>query len=329
MATSGTVSQTRFTTRQVVDNAARRCKLLAPQITADHITIANDALYLLLSDLANQGAPLWCIEKVIYPLYAGVLSVPLGAATVDVLNANLRYLLEVTGTNTDSATEREIEFATETEVTTVGIKWAAASAPIEFARSDDGVTWEVIQTEDPDAVLGEWTWYDMDSVVAALYFRVRATSGVLDFETIYTANTPTEITLSRMNRDDYTNLPNKAFQSNRPLQYWFDRLLPQPFMRLWPVPDVSAETSQIVAWRHRYIMDVGTLTQELEVPQRWFEAVVAMLAFRLSEEFAEVTDMALVARLEAAADKALYIAQQEERDNSPINFAPNISAYTQ
>jgi hypothetical protein len=32
-------------------------------LSAEHVNIANDALYLLLSDLANQGAPLWCIQK--------------------------------------------------------------------------------------------------------------------------------------------------------------------------------------------------------------------------------------------------------------------------
>jgi hypothetical protein len=69
MAFSNTVSQTNFNTRRVIDNAIRRCKLTAQQITAEHIDIANDQLYLFLSDLANQGAPLWCIEKQIYPLY--------------------------------------------------------------------------------------------------------------------------------------------------------------------------------------------------------------------------------------------------------------------
>ncbi len=35
-----------------------------------------------------------------------------------------------------------------------------------------------------------------------------------------------------------------------------------------------------------------------------------------------------VAYLEKMADKFLYDAEQEERDKSPIYFAPNISVYT-
>jgi hypothetical protein len=72
MAYSNTISQTVFDTRKVIDNAVRRCRLPAEMITAEYIDIANDMLYLLLSDLANMGAPLWCIEKQIIPLYNGV-----------------------------------------------------------------------------------------------------------------------------------------------------------------------------------------------------------------------------------------------------------------
>lgn len=327
MASSGAISQTVFTTQKVIDNAARRCRLTAQQITAEHISIANDNLYLLLSDLANQGAPLWCIERVLLPLYQGIYSVPLDTGTVDIRNANLRYLQEVTGTNTDIATARTIEFDSATPVTTVGIKWDAASAPLSFERSDDGAAWTVIQSETPDAAAGEWSWYDMAQVIDALYFRIRATSGVLDYEMIYTGNNPTEIPLARLNIDEYTTLPNKSFTSNRPLQYWFDRLIPRPLMQLWPTPNEAAEVQQIVVWRHRYIQDVGTMVQTLDIPQRWFEAVVAGLAAKLVWELPEA-DVTRAPALKSAAAEALYVAQMEERDKSPINFAPNISAYT-
>lgn len=327
MAFSGTISATTFNTRKVIDRAFGRCKIKPELISAEYIDIAGDQLYLLLSDLANQGVPLWAIEKQIYPLYDGVGDVTLDIGTVDVLNGNLRWLQEVEGTNTDAATYRIVDFTDDTFVSTVGILWSAASVPISLSRSDDGVTWEVIQTETPDAASGEWTWYDLDSVVAARYFRVLATSGTLSFTDIYTGNTPTEIPLARLNRDDYTNLPNKVFQSNRPLQYWFDRQIPQPIMHLWPIPNEEAETMQITIWRHRQIMDPGSMTQEIEVPQRWLQAIVSMLASRLSYEIAEV-DAGIIPLLEGKADKDLYIAQLEERDNSPFNLTPGVAVYT-
>ena len=327
MAYSNTVSQTVFNTRKVIENAIRRCKLPAETITAEYVDIANDQLYLLLSDLANMGAPLWCIEKQIIPLYDGVGDVVLDTKVVDILNSNFRQLQTVSGVNTTTATEHTIAFGGDTFVTTVGIKWAAASVPIAIERSVDNIVWETIQTETPVATSGEWTWYDLESSIATPYFRVRATSGNLSFFEIYTGNTPTEIPLARMNRDDYTNLPNKYFQSNRPLQYWYDRLIPNPVMHLWPVPNSGADTSQLVLWVQRYIMDVGTMTQQIEVPQRWYEAIVAMLAAKMALEITEV-DVNLIGLLDAKADKALYTAQAEERDNSPMMIAPNIAMYT-
>ena len=327
MAFSNTVSQTNFNTRRVIDNAIRRCKLTAQQITAEHIDIANDQLYLFLSDLANQGAPLWCIEKQIYPLYDGVGDITMTDGTVDILNSNFRTLQEVTGTNVDTSTSRTVSFTTDIFVANVGIYWTAAAVPIALERSDDNVTWVTIQTETPTATAGQWTWYDLDSSVAARYFRVRATSGTLSFSQIYLANTPTEIPLARMNRDDYTNLPNKAFQNNRPLQFWFDRQVNNPIMHMWPVPNDAATVCQIVVWRQRYIMDVGTMTQDVEVPQRWLEAIVAGLAAKMALELVEV-DVNLIPILDQKAAISLNIAQMEERDNSPMMIAPNISPYT-
>jgi hypothetical protein len=327
MAFSNTVSQTVFNTRRIIDNSIRRCKLTAQQISAEHIDIANDQLYLFLSDLANQGAPLWCIEKQIYPLYDGVGDITMADGTVDILNSNFRTLQPVTGVNTDTSTTRTVAFTTDIFVSTVGIYWTAAAVPVALERSDDGVTWFTIQTETPTAVAGEWTWFDLDSSVAAPYFRVRATAGTLSFSQIYLANTPTEIPLARMNRDDYTNLPNKAFQSNRPLQFWFDRQVNNPIMHMWPVPNEAATVCQIVVWRQRYIMDVGTMTQDVEVPQRWLEAIVAGLAAKMALELVEV-DVNMIPILDQKAASALYIAQMEERDNSPMMIAPNISPYT-
>ena len=327
MAYSGTISQTTFNTRRVIEHAARRCKMPAQSLSAEHVDIANDVLYLLLSDLANQGAPLWCIQKSLYPLYEGMPYIATYEGTVDILNSNLRTLQQVSGANTDTATSRTVDFGGDAQVTTAGILWSGASVNVAFERSDDGVTWTLIQTETPSASAGEWTWFDMTQVLASRYFRIQSSGGNLNFSQIYLGNTPTEIPLARLNRDDYTNLPNKSFQSNRPLQYWLDRQSISPVMNLWPVPNAAATVMQIVVWAHRHVMDVGTMTQEIEVPQRWYEAIVSMLAAKLAMEYVEV-DMGMVPVLDAKAQAALYQAQQEERDNSPLNIAPSIGAYT-
>jgi hypothetical protein len=302
----------------------------AQQITSEMIDIANDQLYLILANLANRGVQLWCIERLIMPLYEGQGAVTLPIGTVDVLNTNLRTLQEATGTTATTSTTYQNYSVNGLTVTTVGIKWSATSRPFVIEQSNDGILWTAVETQEstsaPTQVAGEWLWIDTEVPVTADYFRVRVTSGTLSASEIYFGNTPNEIPIARLNRDDYTALPNKSFLG-RPLQFWFDRQLNQPIMRLWPAPNAQAETQQIVLWRHRYIQDVGTMTQELDVPQRWFDAIVAMLASKLAEETPEV-DANLMPILEAKAEKALAQAENEERDNSPIYWTPNLSMYT-
>jgi len=147
----------------------------------------------------------------------------------------------------------------------------------------------------------------------------------LSLRELFFGNNSTEITMARLNRDDYTNLPNKNFTANQPFQYWFNRTIPQSKIYLWPVP--SDPFIQMTVWYSRQIDDVGALTDELEVPQRWYEATVMMLAHRMSLELPGVP-LDRVQYLEAQAEKYLGQSEAEERDKSPIYLAPAIGVYT-
>jgi len=84
---------------------------------------------------------------------------------------------------------------------------------------------------------------------------------------------------------------------------------------------------QMTVWYSRQIMDVGDLSGELEIPQRWFLAVQSMLAHQMSLELPGVA-LDRITYLEGQAEKYLTLAEVEERDKSPIYFAPNIAVYT-
>lgn len=327
MAVSGTVSQTVFNTRKVIDHAFRRCRVPPEAISSEQISFALDNLYLILSGLANRGLQLWCIEKHLMPFYVnqGLITLPDGV--VDILNTNLRTLQEVSGTTTSTSTTSQTLFSTQTLVTNVGILWSGNSTSVAFETSSDGVVWTTVATEsNPSATANTYTWYDLEGGLATLYFRVRSTSGNLNQTAVFLGNTPTEIPMARLNRDDYVNLPNKMF-AGRPLQFWCDRQLNNPVMYLWPVPSAQFVTAQAVVWVKRYIMDVGTMTQEIEVPQRWYDAIVYVLAAKLAEETPTV-DPQMIAILDQKAQRALLEAENEERDDSPIYLTPNIAVYT-
>jgi hypothetical protein len=159
-----------------------------------------------------------------------------------------------------------------------------------------------------------------------MYYRVRAYNNTtLALREFYVGNNSTEIPMARLNRDDYTSLPNKNFPANQPFQFWFNRTIPVPEIYLWPVP--NDPFIQMTVWYSRQIMDVGSLTDELEIPQRWYEATVMMLSHRMSLELPGV-QMDRIGYLEKMAAQYLMEAEQEERDKSPIYISPNISVYT-
>jgi hypothetical protein len=326
MAFSGTVSTTVFNTNKVIDHAYRRCRVTAQRVTAELQGIATDALYLLLSELSSVKTPSWCIEKVILPFYEGQPNVTLPLGTVEVLNANYRYLQAVSGSNIVTATTYQVNFASTTVVSTVGIEWSAVSAPLSFSVSNDGITWTVVDTVTPTAVAGEITWFDIFPALAYAYFKITATAGVLSYTTITLGNTPNEIPFGVLNRDSYVAQANQIF-AGRPTTYWFQRDINRPVMHLWPAPNQAAELAQLIVWRHRHIMDVGTLQQELEIPQRWYEAIVSKLASKLALE-TDAVDMNLIPLLDAKAEQALREAWDGDNDGSPTTITPNIGVYT-
>jgi hypothetical protein len=328
VAVSGTVSQTVFNTRKVIDHAFRKCRLPPEGVGGEQIVTAQETLYLILSSLANRGIQLWCIEKLILPMYPNVAAVPVGNGIVDLLNTNLRTLQLQTGTETSTSTDFTFLFTEATQISNVGVLWnGTPPTSYSFQVSTNGSVWTTVETiTNTTSTADQWTWTDIDGAEPFLYFRVHSNGGNLNAADVLVGNTPNEIPMARLNRDNYSNLPNKFF-SGRPLQFWLDRTLNEPVMYLWPVPNVQFAEAQIVTYVKRYIMDVGSLTEEIEVPQRWFEAIVYQLAARIAEELPSV-DPSMLPILDQKALRSLNEAEMEERDNSPIYFTPNIAVYT-
>jgi hypothetical protein len=326
MAVSGTISATTFNTNKVIDHAFRRCKITAQRVTAEMQSIATDVLYLLLSEMASVRTPSWCIEKLILPFYEGQPNVTLPLGTEEVLNVNYRYLQPVTGAVVSTSTVYQVNFTSSTVVSTVGIEWSAAAVPLTFSVSNDNLTWTVVDTVTPSATAGQITWFDIYPAIAYQYFKITATSGTLSYSVITLGNTPSEIPFGVLNRDSYVAQSNQIF-AGRPTTYWFQRDINQPILHLWPAPNLAAEGAQLIVWRHRQIMDVGTLQQELDIPQRWYEAIVSQLAFKLAQEI-DVVDANLLVPLSQAAALNMNTAWNGDNDGSPTTIQPWIAPYT-
>jgi hypothetical protein len=231
-----------------------------------------------------------------------------------------------------------LQFESETSISNLGIlPNATGTWNIVVQTSPDGITYTTVYTNTAfDAVSGEWQWIDLYDVNtteagvalnAVMFVKLLATAPtVLDVAEFVVANNPSEIPMARINRDDYQSLPDKTFQG-RPVQFWLDIQRDNPVIRIWPAVQLQYTFYQLVLTRKRYLMDVGTLTQTLDFPQRWFEAVVSELAARLAMEIREV-DLNLIPVLRGAADSAIMNAWTGEGDSSPVFFRVNVRPYT-
>ena len=323
---------------------------LAEELTVEQVQASKQALFFILSNLINQGINYWCISKKVYGLNIDQYEYLLPVGGNDVLNALYRTLQRPPGAGYASSGSAALAFdgnITTSDAQTspngyiainygsnpvyagsIGILPAVSgSFHILLEWSNDGTTWNLLEdTGVTTWVSGTWLWYDIDPGQTCTYYRMRETSGnTLNVAEFYVGNLSTEVTMARLNRDDYTNLPNKNFSANQPYQFWLNRTIPQATIVLWPAP--SDPFVQMTIWYSRQVMDVGDLYDELEIPQYFYQAIQCMLAHQMSLVLPGV-DLARIQYLEGQADKYFTMAENENRDKSPIYYAPNISVYT-
>ena len=352
MAYSGTVGQTVISVQTLIDHGARRSGKLAEELTSEQVLSARESLFYLLSNLINIGIQYWASEKKVYGLKADQYEYLLPVGGNDVLNVLYRQMQRPTAAGylvssgvANNAFDNDVDtICVQTSPNgyiganygqnnpiyagSIGIlPGVSGSFHILLETSTDGTNWTLLEdTGVTTWVNNEWLWYDIDPGATVQYYRMRETGGnTLQVREFYVGNMSREITMARLNRDDYTNLPNKNFTANQPYQFWFNRTIPQAKITLWPTP--SDPFIQMTVWYSRQIMDVGDLTDELEIPQRWYLAIQSMLAHQMSLELPGV-DVARITYLEGQAEKHFNQAEQEERDKSPIYYAPAIGVYT-
>jgi hypothetical protein len=238
MAYSGTVGDTVISVQTLIDHGARRCGKLAEELTSEQLLSAKQSLFFLLSHLANKGIQYWCINKKVFGLKADqyIYSMPVG--TIDVLNVLYRTLNRPTGSYTSSAGgvvanvyDADVDtycqqtsangnisvfYGTGDPIYAGSIGFlpyvsggGSATWSIILEYSVDGSTWSTLDDLGAIEVTdNEWVWTDIDPGQSVEYYRIRAYNGTtLALREWYVGNNARLIQMSRLNRDDYTNLP--------------------------------------------------------------------------------------------------------------------------
>jgi hypothetical protein len=325
MATSGTVARTVLDTGVLLEHAMRRCGIPASMQTPESVEIGKQNLYLLLLNLANRGINLWCVEKDLIGVATGKANYTLPDGTIRLLNVLYSSSTRVSGTDTVAADSVTTELTFATKVVRYGFKpTSSVAATITLDYSDDGASWTTAQTLDSQTwVGGSWYWFDLDPAPTATYWRITS-SAAFSLTEFYLASAISDLPMTQFNRDEYAQQTNKTFQQRPCTNYYFDKTL-TPSITLWPLPNNNYD--QLSVWRHRFVQDVGTLTQQIEVPQQWMEAIIWQLSARLVYEIPGV-DSERRREVIQAAQAFMLEAELGETDNAPIFIYSGVGVYT-
>ncbi len=124
-----------------------------------------------------------------------------------------------------------------------------------------------------------------------------------------------------MSRTEYASLPNKA-QEGIPTIFWYDRIL-APTFTLWLVPDASS-TYTIKYYRCTQNQDANLPSGETPaIPYRFFDAMIADLAYRLSRIYAPQ----LEDKRKMDAVEAWNLAASADTENVDLYIQPQLSGY--
>ena len=134
-------------------------------------------------------------------------------------------------------------------------------------------------------------------------------------------STQSDISLTRVSRDAFINIPSKNTQG-RPSQYYIDRQI-NPQVKLWPTPD-NVSTYTLVYDRLVRIDDADSAINTMEVPFRFYPCLAAGLAYYLAMKKAPER----VSLLKAVYEEEFERAAAEDRDRASLSLTPSRDYYT-
>jgi hypothetical protein len=319
MATSGTVATTVISTDTLCDHALLRAGKHPTEQTPAIVQQCQESLYMLLLSLSNRGLNLWAVERIYRSLFDGQATYTTPDGTLEILNViysqpTIETTSFVAGVGGGTATN-----AASSLITRVGVDFAGIYTG-GFYISVDGIPVDYQPTASYSSGLN---WITLPKVYAGTTLTLSGTAG-MTVNSILVASAVRDLPMTPINRDTYLALPNKAQRSHPCVNYWVEKKL-TPQITTWPVADNGDDHLTIMV--HRQVQDIGTLSQQIEVPQRWLEAITWQLALRMVFELPGI-DPNRIQLVQGMAEKYLIEDERGESDGMPSQWQPNISPYT-
>jgi hypothetical protein len=252
---------------------------------------ARRSMNFLFADWANRGLNRWTINQVSQTVASGISSYPAGTITATVGSSASLDLGETITGGTSAVTASII---TKPSATTVTL--TVPSGTFTSGETITGGTSLASTTISASPSLD-----DVRSTIDVLSAVVRRSDS--------------DISISRISRDDYLSIPTKS-SKGRPIQFYVDRQI-TPVIEVWLTPENN--TDVIIYDRLVRIDDVDSSVNTVEVPFRFYPCLAAGLAYYLSMKRAPDR----MQFLKAVYEEEFLRAAEEDRDRASFSVVPS------
>lgn len=353
--TSGTYNFQSVNVEILIRQAFRKIGISGEFLELEKLDTAKTAINLLLLEWLNKSSNLWTLQSEFLPLITNQSKYTLPTTVSNIIQVNLRTSTRILngtpqtntgssydngggGTAADAFDGNPDTACTQTvtngnisydygvgitqQINFVGItSFVEANYTIVIESSPDTVVWTtLLQLEQQTFEAGVNHWFDIPAPISTKAYRIRETGGAtLDIAAIYFNNNIFDLPISNISRYEYYLLPNKNY-SSRPTTYYLDRGFAEPTLFIWPTP-----TNQYNCLQYSYkevMQDVGLYTETLEIPARFYPALVAGLSYQLAINYNP--EKAQILKIDY--EISLKEAQDEDTEDIPINIIGDYTA---
>lgn len=324
-----TIGQTKLKTIELMETAIHRCGKMPEILTAEHLATATLTTYTVIAHLANNGLQLWCIDKDTFPLTVGqgTYQDPLpGAEEIEEAVFRQPRVIDPLPATVVSTVTATATLVAAGPVAAVGYLPSASGVLTILIEGAEGAGYQPLYTTTVVAENGVMLWFVLDrQLTAATAIRLRETAlPAIVAGMLVLAYAVVDTPMQPMSRDEYAWQPNKLQTGGVPCLYYLERKT-TPVLNVYPPS--SGVYDHLIVWWKRNIQDLTSLSAYIEVPTRWYHAMITSVAAALSLDLPDV-DSARVEILQRSATAAVALAAGVETDKGPARIMPRITGYT-
>ena len=309
MTTSSTVAFN-LDVNDLIEEAFERCG--QELRTGYDFRTARRSLNLLTIEWANRGINLWTVEQGQIPMVTGQAMYGLPSDTIDLMDMVIRT------NNGSQSNQIDINISRIAEPTYMSLpNKLAQGRPIQvYVNRQSGTT----NTLPSTTIVGGISSTDTSITVASVADLPSSGYLVIGTEIIsypnIVGNVLTNVARGQNNTTAASHLTGATVTKTYP-----------PNISVWPTPNAPGDQYTFVYYRLRRIQDAGTGVTTQDIPFRFVPAMVAGLAYQLSNKLSGV-DPNRSMMLKADYEQQFQLAADEDRDKAPVRFVPRNLFYS-